>query len=98
MAPYSSNFRAEDAGSEIERVHDSVLSHSGGIPSISTMAVTVCPAISLVSTVIAGVPCPLVIFPADTFHLYFRLQFGSPPATFALMVRGSPCFGVLSGS
>ena len=48
------------------------------------MAVKDCPPVPAVATTIEVVPCPLMIIPADTIHLYVKLTDGLAMDTFAL--------------
>jgi hypothetical protein len=52
------------------------------------VAVTCFPSRPVVSTSMFAVPCPLIIVPADIFHLNIVSKVGSPPETLAVKVAG----------
>src|SRR5438477_18703 len=63
---YSSTLSALTSPHNItENLYDADLSHSGGKPSTSTVALASSLFVPVVSIVIAGVPCPLTIFPQE---------------------------------
>src|SRR5947209_10149849 len=89
---YSSNFIAGGRRPHpiTENSQFATLSHSSRIPSTSTVAVTFCPLICDVSTIICVVSCPLAISPSDKDHLYFKFVCGLPPEMFRDKVVGVP--------
>lgn len=69
--------------------HDAKFGQSLGRPPTSTVAVKVWPPNPVLSKVIDAVPCPAVIFPADTVQLKVSLA-EPPPDTFAEKVSVVP--------
>src|SRR5687767_13450663 len=90
MLPYSSNLLGVTTTSCLtETVQEAVREHIGSTPPSSTVAVIVLPPTPVVSTVIAEVPWPLEIVPAETDQLYVRLIEPASP-TEAVKVAGWP--------
>ena len=59
-------------------------------PPTSTVALMVFPAAPAVSTLTAGVSCPLTTRPAETDHTYVGDAPGSPTSTLTLKVTAAP--------
>ena len=73
-------------------VQELAVEQSRAKPPTSTVAVTVCPPIPVVSTLMLEVPCPELIVPAETVQLNVGVTFALPPLTFAVNVRASSRF------
>src|SRR5581483_6119675 len=84
---YSSNLRGLLT---IGIATEQVAGHGMPKPPMSKVARTVWPAKPVVSTVILGVPCPLVMRPAVMVQLKAGVMPGVPPLNSAVKVTGSP--------
>src|SRR3712207_5607856 len=89
LMPNSSNLRGEALWtSDVVALFE--VEHERSKPPQSTVAVTACPPVLDVSTVMLDVPWPLVIVPAETVQWKVGVTFGSPPERLAVKVIGSP--------
>src|SRR6266404_6857632 len=89
-SPYTSNIRAVGGGHTVGVAQDALFPQLSGSPPTFTVAVKGWPSNPVLSTVIDVVPCPAMIFPADTVQLKVSFADGSPPDTFAAKVSEEP--------
>src|SRR5437764_9569795 len=71
-------------------MHDAVLVQELSKPPTAIVAVSCCPPIPVVSTLMTGVPCPSVIVPAVLVHMKVKCGSGPTPLISAVNITMLP--------